>query len=121
MKLCIILLIEDRDDVLEVWKIILARRGNFKVFCAKTLKKAHELFPQQQWDAIVFDGCVGGDEYNSEPLIKDFKPKCKYGCVLVAASNSKDLVELMVAAGCTHLVTSKDQVPNLLYSIFRDQ
>jgi CheY-like chemotaxis protein len=96
-----ILLIEDGEASLFLWKRGLQDKGH-EPMCVRSIEKAREVFPQKQWDIIVFDGCIGGDDFNSPPLILDFKARSKDGCILIAASRSRELREQMVKAGCTH-------------------
>ena len=107
-----ILLIEDNEKYLKEWKESLERAGFF-VMCADTIEEAWQVFPTHKWDAIVFDGCLGGDVYNAGPLIMQFQDKVSPECILLAASSCEELRTMMVCAGCTR-ETEKLKVPGLL-------
>jgi DNA-binding response OmpR family regulator len=116
-----ILLIEDDNDQLNRWLEELELYGYKDTTCARTIEEAIILFPQKQWDAIVVDGCIGGDDFNSPPLIKEIKAKSKAECPIIAATKNPDLAQLMIDAGCTHVARAKDHVPGMLHSILRRQ
>ena len=115
-----ILLVEDGVQYLVHWKRELEDDG-YEVFCAENIPDALALFPTKQWAAIAVDGCIGGDEFNSPPLIKKFKAESQPGCPIIAASRSEELREMMVAAGCTHEARKKDHVPGLIDHILKRQ
>jgi DNA-binding response OmpR family regulator len=109
-----VLLIEDSVSLLIQWKREFKEEGFKDVTCVESIARALEEFPLEQWDAISFDGCIGGDDFNSPPLIKKFKAECKPGCIMIAASSNEDLRQLMLQAGCTHEVRSKHHVPGII-------
>lgn len=113
-----VLLIEDNVEQLERWTSEIQDDG-YEVICADSIEKALEVFPQMQWDAVVVDGCIGGDDFNSPPLIREIKTKVKEGCPIIAATKNPDLATLMLEAGCTHAARKKDHVPGFVHSILR--
>ena len=115
-----ILLVEDEVSFLLFWKKELEGYG-YEIEYAERIETTLEVFPTKQWDAIVVDGCIGGDYFNSPPLIRKFKTESKPTCAIVAASRSEELSELMMEAGCTHSVSRKNHVPGLVHSILSQQ
>ncbi len=113
-----VLLIEDDLTFLERWKSCLVSKGYF-VLCAKTIEEALKAFPQHRWDAIVFDGCVGGDDFNSLPLIQKFRRESDPGCAMIAASSNEDLRAIMINGGCNHQAEKKEYVPGVVHAILR--
>ena len=117
-----VLLIEDKQKQLDQWvEEFGIYDGLYIVVCANSTAQAMEVFPQQQWDAIVIDGCLDGDHFDSPPLIKWLKERVTPRCVLIAASSNPDLGQLMVEAGCTRAAFKKDDAPGLIHSILRRQ
>ena len=95
--------------------------GLYVVTCATSVAQAMEVFPQQQWDAIIVDGCLDGDNFDSEPLIRWLREKVGPDRLMIAVSSNSDLVELMVKAGCTRGARNKAHAPGMVHSILRRQ
>ncbi len=110
-----VLLVDDDTVILGRWRESLIDLG-YRVVTATTIEEARRVFPDLEWDAIAVDGCIGGDEFNCVPLIREFKEKCKPSCVIVAASNNRDLLAYMRDAGCTDVAEGKRFVPAVIYS-----
>jgi DNA-binding NtrC family response regulator len=116
-----ILLIEDDESHLARWVDELDIYGYKDPTCAKTVEQALIQLPQKLWDAVAVDGCIGGDNFNSPPLIAQIKTVVSFNCPIIAASRSPELAKLMLQAGCTHAVRMKDHVPGFIHSILRRQ
>ena len=115
-----VLLVEDDQKYSDQWRLDLEEHG-YSVVWAVDIERALEVFPQRQWNAIVVDGCIGGDDFNSPPLIRQFKTQSRPGLPIIAATKNPDLATLMLEAGCTHAARKKDHVPGMLHSILRQQ
>jgi CheY-like chemotaxis protein len=114
-----VLLIEDDLRHINDWEEELKDDG-YDVTYVESIPAARTLLEQDgRWDAIVFDGCIGGDDFNSPPLIKAFRAKMGEGCRMIAASSNPDLSKLMMDAGCTHMVMKKNHVPGMVHSLLR--
>ncbi|MFA6158186.1 MAG: hypothetical protein WC763_00960 [Candidatus Paceibacterota bacterium] len=114
-----VLLIEDDLKQVEEFKAEMADYPQYQATYAMSLAEAVKLIPSKQWHAVSVDGCLGGDIFNSLPLIRMLKEKGDPDCVIIAASSSPYLGEEMLAAGCTHMARKKDHVPDLIHSILR--
>ena len=110
-----ILLIEDDLDWLKRWQSPLTRRYAMDIICARSIGEALEVFPTKNWDLIVVDGCIGGDDFNSPPLIQ--KMRETYSGPMVAASRSRELMMEMKKAGCSHKANEKSFVPAIIEDI----
>ncbi|MEI8249401.1 MAG: hypothetical protein WCG07_02815 [Candidatus Taylorbacteria bacterium] len=95
--------------------------GLYAVTCATSVADAMKVFPEQKWDAIIVDGCLDGDHFDSEPLIRWLREKVGPDCLMIAASSNPDLGELMVKAGCTRGAFNKAHAPGMVHSILRRQ
>ena len=115
-----VLLIEDDPTVIKNWLADLSQQG-IMAENASSLESAVKIFPKEQWDVIVFDGCLGGDEFNTQPLIEDFKKKVSEKCIMIAASSNSILNECMLVEGCTHKANGKDRVPRMIFELLRDR
>jgi len=93
-----ILIIEDSVDVVLGWREAL-RRFPFNFIVAENLEKAEVLFPVRNWDVIVVDGCLGGDDFNTEALVHTIREQ-GYTGPMIAASKSPDIRRLLIRAGC---------------------
>ncbi|MEX0931330.1 MAG: response regulator [Candidatus Paceibacterota bacterium] len=113
-----VFIIEDVESISQLMQTLLEKRG-YAVVLATNVQDALDCFPRKVWDAIIFDGCLGGEEFNSGPLIEEFKDKVPEACLLVAASSSPDLRKTMMKMGCTH-ETPKNNAPNLVHSLLRE-
>jgi len=118
-----VLLIEDKPEQLKRWaeEFDCLYEGLYSVVCANSEEQAMEVFPQQQWDAVVIDGCLDGDNFDSPPLIRWLKERVKPGVPLIAASSNEELMGLMKDEGCTHSAFKKSHAPGIVHSILRRQ
>jgi len=66
------------------------------------------------FDAIVFDGCLYGNDFDTPPLIKKVKAFGFAGPMIAGSSNPRLNIMLM-AVGCTHDAGVKERVVGLLY------
>lgn len=114
-----ILLVEDDEKQMARFMEELTEIYEYEATCARSIREAMELFPTKQWDVISMDGCIGGEEFNSIPLIKKFKAESRPDCVIIAASSSHYLGQMMLEAGCTCIANKKDHVPGIIDSVFR--
>jgi len=107
-----ILLIEDDVECLKDWEIRLTRflnKFNLNIVCTTSVGQAKLVFPTEKWDAIVFDGCIGGNDFNSPDLIREMRKTAT--CPMIAASSNPDLIPHMREAGCDYEVEKKVFVP----------
>jgi len=117
-----VLIIDDRPEQIKRWfEEFEMYDGLYLVVSASGAAEAMKVFPQNLWDAVVVDGCLSGDHFDSPPLIKWLKENSKPNCPIIAASSNPDLADLMVGAGCTHAAFKKDHAPGLVHSILRRQ
>jgi CheY-like chemotaxis protein len=114
-----ILLVEDDEKQMARFMEELIEIYGYEATCATSIREALDLFPTKQWDVISMDGCIGGEEFNSIPLIRRFKAESHPECVIIAASSSSHLGHLMLEAGCTCVANKKDHVPGIIDSVFR--
>ena len=115
-----VLLIDDEENRRKQWEEEL-RGDGYEVTCAQSIEEATRVFPAHQWDAVVVDGCIGGNDFNSPPLIRMIKANVKGGCPIIAATRNPDLANEMIQAGCTHAIRTKDAAPGFVHSILRRQ
>ena len=112
-----VLFVDDSRSQLESYHV---RSAAFpegtQCFFAHTLAMAGARFRAHQFDAIVLDGCVPGDELNSLPFIDMVRAR-GYTGILVAASGSTVFRKQMMDAGCTHEVREKGQAIKLLLEV----
>jgi DNA-binding response OmpR family regulator len=116
-----ILLIEDNKDQLDFWVMDLNFYGYENVVCTQTIDGAYKLLSNTEWDAVIIDGCIGGDEFNCPPLINILKTTVKSTCPIIAATRSPELAALMKQAGCTHVARTKNHATEILHSVLKHQ
>ena len=94
-----ILLIEDDGNIILGYQGLL-RKFPFEFIVATTLEEAEKLHSIRKWDVIVVGGCLGGDDFNTESLVKEIRAN-GYTGHMIAASGNPDLRRLLVEAGCS--------------------
>ncbi len=68
-----ILIVEDNVELQELWKADLEDDG-FIVFSGYSIDEARSHFKQHQnWDLVIMDGCLIGNEFNCLPLIQHIR------------------------------------------------
>ena len=114
-----ILLIEDDSTWLQRWQDDLRDEvGEYQICTAKTPQEAFGAFPlRQDWDAIIIDGCIGGDDFNALPVIEEIRKT--FSGVMIAASMNPDLRDMMMRAGCTSQTEKKYAVQQMLHILRR--
>lgn len=94
-----VLVIEDEAIIILDWQNSL-KRLPIQLTPAVSLEEAERLFPiKENWDAIVVDGCLGGDNFNTEALVRAIRER-GYTGPMIAASKSPDIRKLLISAGC---------------------
>ncbi len=111
-----VLLIEDDLGQLREW--VESLDGfEINIETATSISQAETEFPKKKWALVVVDGCIGGDDFNSPPLIS--KMRETYSGPMIATSKSSDLCEAMVNAGCDYRVEKKCFVPANIVHILK--
>jgi len=108
-----ILIVEDNQAILGA--LIRALSSRLSVIPALTIAEAERCAGDNCYDFIAVDGCVPGDELNTEPLVRWLKQH--HGGPTIAISSDKEKNEKLVAAGCTH-ACHKTDLPRFLRSEF---
>ena len=103
-----VLVIEDDTEIIVRWQSSL-RRLPIRLTPAVNLDEANRLFPIKTWDVIVVDGCLGGDDFNTEELVRTIREQ-GYTGPMIAASKNSELRKFLVCAGCDE-ESEKEFVP----------
>jgi len=109
-----ILLIEDEEEIHNLIRYEL--KGGLDLVSAFSLAEGEKLLEDPNvYSAIVFDGCVPGNELNTIPLIQKVV-KALYKGPVIAISSFEEYSKHMIEEGCTHISTKKDvgELINLL-------
>lgn len=104
-----VLVVEDHDKCYE----IIAERlvGKVKIIRADTLQEGWELFQKNpDLDLIIMDACVPGDKPNAMPLVREIRRR-GFDKPIIASSSITAYCNLLVEAGATHTVDSKNEAP----------
>ncbi|MFA6297322.1 MAG: response regulator [Candidatus Paceibacterota bacterium] len=107
-----ILVIEDDKNIILGYQGLL-KKFPFEFIVATTLEEAERLYPIREWDVIVVDGCLGGDDFNTGPLVKEIRAS-GYTGHMIAASGNPDLRRFLVEAGCSMDVEKRFVPANIL-------
>lgn len=109
-----VLIVEDYPMVQHAYER--AFEGRADLLQAFTIDQAREmLLANSDIALIVMDGCVSGPETNTPPFVREVR-KTFTGPIL-AASNSEGAIKELMAAGCSHQVASKVDVPDKVLSL----
>lgn len=112
-----VLIVEDEEDWQGIWGRFLKREG-IEVLEGLTLKEGEQLFESNPDLALVImDGCVGGEELNSTPLVQ--KMRLTFNGPIVAASGSSSFRKQLMKIGCSH-EAPKDMVSALVSKILKE-
>ena len=85
------------------------------ILSAFTIEEAEKKFDDDaNIDLITVDGCVPGEEINTEPLVRKFRETFKGP--MVAACRSPYFRSLLKQAGCDH-ECSKNELPKKILQI----
>ncbi len=93
-------------------------RAGFEVLQAETLEKAEELFRKNKNDinAIVLDGCIGGDDFNTLDLSRKFR--AEFQGLMVAAVTSEEVRGWLVTDGGCNIGCEKHRtIPTVVQEL----
>ncbi len=108
-----VLIVEDLHFLQAEWTTIL--KDKVSIISAFTVKEAEEKFSNNpDIDLISMDGCVPGEEINTQPLVRKFRKTFKGP--IIAASRSSVFREFLKEAGCDYECT-KNELPKKILEI----
>lgn len=108
-----ILIVEDLRHLHEMWIIMLKEK--VQIISAFTIEEAREKFKDNpDITLITIDGCVPGESFNTEPLVREFRKTFKGP--IIAASRSLFFRTLLKEAGCDY-ECSKNELPKKILEI----
>lgn len=70
------------------------------------------------FDAIVFDGCLYGDNFDTAPYVRILKDSGFTG-PMIATSSNPSVRTWLLEAGCTYEARHKETIPRLLKKILK--
>lgn len=113
----LVLLVDDREDVIHYYKQQLLETYNISTMSATTLKELDEKFDEYspEIDVIILDGCMPGDDLNTVDFITRARAE-GFAKPIIAASGSPLYRQLMFEAGCSHK-SEKQHAPGLAWML----
>lgn len=111
-----ILLVEDMEVVHDYVKEALT--GKVEITSAFTIQEAEDLFQKNSdFDAIIVDVCVSGEELNTLPMVHELRKK--YNGLMIVISKYGDYQKQLVDAGCDDRCKNKRQLPEFLTELLQ--
>lgn len=114
-----VLVVEDYEDIQELYRIELAGKayGKVDMISAFSIQEAKEHFAcHPDVDLIVMDACLVGLKPNTLPLVKEMRKT--FTGPMIAASASPEYRQQLVEAGCDY-EAPKGDVPKKVIEILK--
>ena len=105
-----VLIVEDSQDIQEMFRDALAQR--MEVLSAFSIEEAKELFlKKQDLSAVAMDACVPGNKPNTMDLVRMFRQT--FVGPMIAISSDDSYSRQLVLNGCSHRCEKYD-LPEML-------
>ena len=114
-----ILIVEDHESLVEIWKMMLG--DEVEVLGTQTLTGGEKMFKENQdLKLIVMDCCVPGAEPNSMGLVKKIRESDFQGPI-IAKSSDREFCKVLRAAGADYSASADTagEVPELVLKLLK--
>jgi len=113
-----ILVVEDTSELVSVWKRqIASKKFEARIVWAASVQRAEEEFTQNpDFDAIIMDCCVPGNQPTTLNLTKMIRQR-GFTNPIIAKSSHPDYCNMLLEAGASHVAVNGNVVLALLNAL----